>query len=406
MQGRVLGRGAIMVALALAALGAPTIAMAEPSSVVGQWRFDESGGQTALDDGPFALDGRLGVSPGADASDPERIAGGAGDGNRALRFDGQASVRLPVAEQLKPGTLTLEAVVRADRSPGAYRYVVSHGAQGCVAGSYGLYTAKSGGIAFYVFDGKDYFLTAAVKPSDVWNGAWHHVAGVFDGDTVRLYLDGHPVGVAFPARKPIAYTLTSEDHYFGTYEGTCALPFTGDIDLVRMWRGPLAPDYLGTLADTALGVQPTLAPPTSVPSAGQPESQGDAPAARSTVEPIDEGTTLPAPAVATSGKAVASRPGAPARACQVVSSASRVTAGRKTTVTVRVALRGTPLKNVRVVAMAASRRRVAVARTTSAGRAKLKVKVARHGTLRVKVAGRSDCGAASLKVVKAKAKAH
>jgi hypothetical protein len=394
-------RGAILMALTLGALGAPTIAAAEPSSVVGQWRFDEGGGQTARDDGPYALDGRLGRTDGADPRDPDRIPGRA-DG--ALRFDGHASVRLPAAEPLTPSTLTLEAVVRADRSPGSYRYVVSHGAQGCVAGSYGLYTAKDGGIAFYVFDGDAYYLTAAVKPADVWNGAWHHVAGVFDGDAVRLFLDGRPVGTAFPARRPIAYTLTSEDHYFGTYEGTCALPFTGDLDLVRMWRGPLAADYLGTLSDAALGVQPTLGPPTDVPTADQSQSEGAAPAARSTVEPIAEGTKLSAPAAATSGGAVASRPGAPARACQVVSSAARVTLGRTTTITVRVALRGTPLKDVRVVAMAASRRRVAAGRTTATGRAKLKVKVARRGTIRVKVAGRPDCGAASLTVVKAKAK--
>ncbi len=36
---------------------------------------------------------------------------------------------------------------------------------------------------------------------------------------------------------------------------------------------------------------------------------------------------------------------------------------------------------------------------------KVKVKVAKRGTIRVKVAGRADCGDASLTVVKAKAKA-
>lgn len=390
------------MALLLGALGAPRIATAEPSSVVGQWRFDEPGGQVALDDGPFALDGRLGQSAGGDARDPERIAG---VDSGALHFGGHASVRLPAAAALDPATITLEAVVRADRSPGAYRYVVSHGAQGCVAGAYGLYTAKDGGIAFYVFDGDAYYLTAAVNPSDVWNGAWHHVAGVYDGAAVRLYLDGHPVGTAFPAPKPIAYTLSSEDHYFGTYEGTCALPLTGDVDLVRMWRGPLAPDYLATLSDTALTPKTTLAPPADVPTADQSQSDADAAGTRSTVTPITPGTTLPASTVATSGAAKATTPGAPARACQVKPSSTRLTAGRPTTLTIRVALRGSPLKNVRVVAMAASKRRIAAARTTSAGRAKLKLKTTTRGTIRVKVAGRSDCGAASLTVVRAKAKA-
>ena len=43
--------------------------------------------------------------------------------------------------------------MRGPSSPGQFRYVVSHGAQGCLAGSYGLYTAQDGGMAFYVFDG-------------------------------------------------------------------------------------------------------------------------------------------------------------------------------------------------------------------------------------------------------------
>jgi hypothetical protein len=173
-----------------------------------------------------------------------------------------------------------------------------------------------------------------------------------------------------------------------------------------MWRGALAPDYLASLSDLALTPQPTLGPPTTdVPSATQSDSDGEAPGTRSTIEPIAPGTALPAPAAATSGAATTSTPGAPARACQVKPSSTHVTLGRTTTVTVRVTFRGTPVKNARVVAMAASKRRVAVARTTSAGTAKLKLKVATRGTLRLKVAGRSDCGDASLTVVKAKVKA-
>lgn len=391
------------MALLLAALGGPSIAAAEPSSVVGQWRFDEAGGQTAVDDGPFALDGRLGLTDGADSRDPARIAGVS---SGALRFDGRAFVRLPPAEPLKPPALALEAVVRAEGSPGAYRYVVSHGAQGCVAGSYGMYTGKDGGIAFYVFDGKSYYLTAAVAPGDVWNGGWHHVAGVFDGATMRLYLDGHPVGAPFPAPVPIAYALTSEDHYFGTYQGTCALPFTGDIDLIRMWRGGLAPDFVGTLADSALGVgqQPIAPPVDDVPTATPSESQGDAPATRSTIAPIAEGTVLPAPSAATSGSATQSTPGAPPRACQVKPSTSSIRVNRTTTLNVRVALRGSPLKGVRVVVLTSAKRRLAAAKTASNGRARLRIKTARRGTIHVKVAGRADCGSASLSVIKAKRK--
>jgi hypothetical protein len=408
VQGRERAGGAVVLALLLVALGALSIevstAGAVESTVVGQWRFDESGGQTAIDDGPFGLDGRLGLADGVDAHDPERIAGLSGG---ALRFDGRGFVRLPAASELEPGTLTLEAVVRGPSSPGQFRYVVSHGGQDCLAGSYGLYTAADGGMAFYIFDGTHFYVTAASGPADIWNGAWHHVAGVFDGRSLRLFIDGHPVGVPMAAPETIAYGLTSSDHYFGTYQGTCTLPLRGDIDLVRLWRGPLAPDFIGALADKALLVAPPSGPPAvapspeSVPVATEADSQATAPSSRTTLVPIAPGTSFAASGLPPAGVAPKPGAGAPARACVVRSANKRVRAGRRTVLTVRVILRGKPLKSVRVVAVDTARRKLGSAVTTREGRARLGVKPTRHGTVALSVVGRSDCSSAALTVLRA-----
>ncbi|HWH93261.1 MAG TPA: LamG domain-containing protein [Baekduia sp.] len=404
-QGRSAGRTAVVTTvLLLAALcgvtaGAGT-AGADTSAVVGQWRFDEAGGQAAVDDGPYALDGRLGLTDDADARDPERIAGLSGN---ALRFDGRALVRLPNAAALEPSTLTLEAVVRGTGSPGRFLYVVSHGANGCLAGSYGLYTAADGGMAFYIFDGEVYRVSSAVAPGDVWNGQWHHVAGVFDGRVIRFYLDGHPVGSAAPAPPTIAYALTSSDTYFGTYQGGCSLPLRGDIDLVRMWRGPLAPDTVGTLADAALAGPVNGGPPAgTVPTTDAAGSVADAPASRTTLSPVAGGQAIPLKVPLTDPRRGASAPGAPARACVVNSSTGRLRVGLPKRLIVKVALRGTPLKGVQVVAtQASSRARLASGRTATDGRARLHVMARRRGTVRLQVKGRSDCGATALTVLKA-----
>jgi hypothetical protein len=407
MQGRG-GKGGIALAMLLMALGALSIgtsmaAADTPSQVIGQWRFDEGGGQTAVDDGPYALDGRLGPTDDVDVRDPARIPGLSGG---ALRFGGGSLVRLPSSPELEPGTMTLEAVVRADASPGQFRYVVAHGAQGCLAGSYGMYTGAHGGIAFYVFDGNRFYVTAEVAPKDVWNGAWHHVGATFDGQALRLFLDGHPVGDALRAPVSIAYELTSNDHYFGIYQGTCALPFTGDVDLIRSWRGPLAPDHLADLATAALTPPaPDDPPPATVPTATAQQSQGDAPASALSIAPIAAGFSYRAATGVVSGNGTpADTPGAPARACVLTPSVKHVRAGHATTLTVRVALRGKPLKAVRVVAMAAAQRRVAQGTTASNGRARLHLKSSRGGTLRLKAAGRTDCGTTTLTVVKGKKK--
>ena len=112
-------------------------------------------------------------------------------------------------------TLSAETVVRAPASPGEFRYLVSRGSQGCIAGSYGLYTAAGGGIALYVFDGTRYVVSATARPANVWNGAWHHVAGTFDGRALRLFVDGRPVGEPMAAPPHIDYAQTSARTIFG-----------------------------------------------------------------------------------------------------------------------------------------------------------------------------------------------
>jgi hypothetical protein len=231
------------------------------------------------------------------------------------------------------------------------------------------------------------------------------VAGVFDGHSLRLLVDGHPVGDPIAVPQSIAYALTSSDSYFGTYQGTCALPLRGDIDLIRLWRGPLSSDFIGMLADSALLVTPT-GPPTIPPSASVPiatpsDSHADAPASRTTLAPIAPGTSFVAANVPADGVAPKPIAGAPARACAVRAANKRVRAGRRTVLTVRVALRGKPLKSVRVVAIDAARRKLASAVTARNGRARLGVKPTRRGTVAVRVVGRTDCSSAALRVLRA-----
>jgi hypothetical protein len=408
------GRDAKLMALLLVALGALSMGVATAgaatSTVVGQWRFDESGGQRAIDDGPFGLDGRLGLTGDVDERDPERIAGLSGG---ALHFNGRGFVQLPAAPQLEPGTMTLEAVVRGPSSPGQFRYIVSHGAQGCLAGSYGLYTAADGGMAFYVFDGRNFYVTAAISPTDIWNNAWHHVAAVFDGGSLRLLVDGRPVGDPITAPSTIAYALTSSDHYIGTYQGSCALPLRGDVDLIRLWHGPLAADFIGGLADAALTAGPVAGPtvepmPETVPVATEADSRADAPASRPPLVAIAPGTSFRAPNPPMDGVAPKSIPGPPARACVVRAANKRVRAGRRTVLTVRVALRGKPLKGTRVTATQVisvrKNRTLGYAKTGRDGRARLRLRPVHRTKIQLAVPSRTDCSSVKLTVLRARSR--
>ena len=240
----------------------------------------------------------------------------------------------------------------------AWRYLVSRGGRGCVAGSYGLYTGADGGIALYVFDGLNYVVSATARPADVWNGSWHHVAGTFDGRALRLFLDGRPVGDPMSAPLRIDYGTTSPHASFGQYVGECNLSFRGDLDLVRLWSGVRSDAAISETATNTVGAPPATGP---LPSAAP-------------------GTVIDSPA---------------RRGCVVQILGTRARSKRPTLVRVRVTNRKRPLRAARVVARLASKRSVlASARTNRAGRARLALPRKRFKRVRISVRGRPRCGSA------------
>jgi hypothetical protein len=144
---------------------------------------------------------------------------------------------------LESAHVTAEAWVKRSGTPGQFAYVLAKGAQSCLAASYAIYSGVDGGITFYTFDGSSYSLASGAGTA-VWDGAWHHVAGTFDGSVMRFYLDGAEVGPS-TAAGPIAYPLPSnEAFYIGNFRGSCDKPFTGAIDDVRIWSRALEPDEI------------------------------------------------------------------------------------------------------------------------------------------------------------------
>ena len=369
---RVRRRGIPLAAiLAASAFAATPASAAVDPGVIGQWRFDEPAGQTALDDGPSGLHGQLGATAGSDDADPERIPGLLGG---ALRFDGDAYVSLPDAPELAPRTLTIEAVVRAAATPGAYRYVASRGSRACFSGTYGLYTAKAGGIAFYIFDGERYFVSSTARVEDIWDGDWHRVTGVFDGAAVRVFVDGTQIGDALllPPDTAIGYDQGEEPTYFGTYVGTCTLPFVGDLDSVRIW----------SLGQSVARVAVEAGPPTATPG-----------------PPVPAAATVPDPLPAGDEPVVIASDAPPRSSCTVKVSRKTITVRNRAVVTVRAARGGRPLTRAHVAVRRAGQPRILASRRTNAkGRARIALKIAKVGRLRVSIGGNSSCSPAYIRV--------
>ena len=148
---------------------------------------------------------------------------------------------------------TVDAWVRADTTPGPFRYLVAKGAQACEAASFGLYTGTGGGLQFYIYDGSNYHMSAPIEPGAVWDGQWHLVAATYqasdDGNegasVIRLYLD-HTLISETAVSSKINYDLSITDLSIGGYLG-CSLPFQGDIDEVELFHRALALSEISAL---------------------------------------------------------------------------------------------------------------------------------------------------------------
>lgn len=335
---------------------------AGPRELLGEWPLNEGSGQTTADVSGKGHHGQLGGAMGTDTHDPDWVPGRFGHGLRFMGEDNQY-VTLEQPATLAPARITVEAWIRRSGTPGRWRYVVSSGGQGCNFASFGLYTGGNDGLAFYVSDGGLYVASPAASAGAAWDGAWHYAVGTYDGDYVRLYLDGVELGAGSPTQLAISYGLAQRDVYLGTYRGTCELPFTGDVDQVEIHNEALTAAEVAAEA-TAAVQRP--APPQAAPVEGAP----------------------------------AGSPGL--RSCLSVQvTPRRLVVHRRARVRVAVRQRDQAMVGKRVVLRGRGVR--VAARTGRKGRARLRVRPKHLGRLKVTVAGQPRrCSPARLKVRRAR----
>jgi parallel beta-helix repeat protein len=152
---------------------------------VGFWRFNEGSGATAYDSSGNGHDGTI--------NGASWITGIAGSG---LGFDGDDLVEIPDSSSLNPSEITVETWVSFDRLAygGGYsstddQMLVCKGGWPR-AGSYRLWQAgpNSSFQVLYFDVGPG---TYVGSPELVLQtNRWYHIAGTYDGNVIKLYLDG------------------------------------------------------------------------------------------------------------------------------------------------------------------------------------------------------------------------
>jgi hypothetical protein len=201
--------------------------VANGDGLVAAYAFDEGAGATVTD---LSGNGNHGIATNADWA--------TGKYGKAISFGAGSLVSVPDNSLLDiTGNLTLEAWVYPTNAASAWQNVILKGGPNTVL-SYILNGAGMPGFApsFYVNVAASGVFSTGTLPLN----AWTHLAGTYDGSTMKIYING---ALAGSAPQTGALAASSDGLYIGgnPYWGH---NFTGLIDEVRIYNRSLAPSEI------------------------------------------------------------------------------------------------------------------------------------------------------------------
>lgn len=214
------------------------------AELVAHWKLDSN----AVDSSPYGNDGTINGTPGWDTT--EKIG-------HSLILDGDDYVEMDVTNYkgvLGTGSRTCSAWIKTTSVTGPA--IMSWGLPG-TSGAWWIFRLENtgaggtaGALRVQVQDG------AIVGDTAVNDGQWHHVAAVLqdDGspnaDEIKLYVDGVEETYSNIVDVPID-TVGDQDVMIGTVlvSGNPVIPFTGQIDDVRIYNEALSEDGIRFVMD-------------------------------------------------------------------------------------------------------------------------------------------------------------
>ena len=203
---------------------------------VGYWKFEEGSGNVARD---LSGNGNDGVLTNMDNND--WVEGSFG---KALEFDGTGEEYIDCGndESLDITEITVSAWINAKewKGSGKWNYIVNKEHDGTTPSWF--LDNDQGQLRFQVYvDGNSYSTSSSLPPLN----EWHHVAGTYDSETVRLYLDGTevssnpvPSGPMQTNDAPLLIGASSHPVCYGERN------FNGTIDEVRISTITRTPDEI------------------------------------------------------------------------------------------------------------------------------------------------------------------
>lgn len=255
----------------------------------GYWRLDETASTQPVQDASGA--GNTGAFRGTvEPAAPGAIAGDPGTSVRLV--DGYAEIPDSKAVSMT-GPYTLEAWVK-DVAAGSQGLIEKYDGGDCLPSRNGYAFRLREGNKIQAINVAEQGHDGAPSPSSVQQGRWHHVASIYDGTTLRTYLDGKLQSSTEMSQAP---TDGGASLKLGARGDDGAERFEGWLDEVAVYDKALTPAQLDShYVKGVLGNART--PATGITTVRTPE-------ARTASAPAEQVPAFPAPAFPAPAKAPA-----------------------------------------------------------------------------------------------------
>ena len=201
--------------------------------LVALWHFDEGSEATTVAD-----------SSGNDNTGDiyDATPGEVGQFGNALSFDGNDYVRVPGSTSLSGinSVITVETWLKFSSITNAFYVRTPYDNE--FSWAWGL-DRLGGYLRFYIYDNNDYFICQKVWTPMV--DQWYHIAGTYNGTTLKLYVDKElvksfeHVGAIDSTDQGVVIGAKYSDGSEGNLHGL--------IDEVRIWNGALLKEQLGNV---------------------------------------------------------------------------------------------------------------------------------------------------------------
>ncbi len=119
--------------------------------------------------------------------------------------------------------------------------------------SYALRHDVGNNIGFFIYDAQLYSASSSVSNS--FNGVWHHLAGIYDGSELNLYIDGESMATTEYSG---SIAISTFNVSIGSDTQQTWMWYDGSIDDVRIYNRALAADEIVQIiaGNTALASEP------------------------------------------------------------------------------------------------------------------------------------------------------